>query len=286
MLLSQAIQQFDQYLSAIDRSEETRSGYQKDLTQLHRFLEERYNCPPYLEDIQLADLEAYLSWLKEEKGYAPASRSRNLYTLRSFYNYCYKKELVVRNIALSLENIKLPHKERQYLSEEEVNELVQAIDHDLIRLVVKFLYFTGLRISECLNLTVDDVDLERQMVHVRGGKGNKDRVVPLSEKIVPPLRAYLEKKRPQGTDRFFATEKTGKLSAVYVNSVLADATTKLGWKKTVTAHILRHSFASQLVKKDVNIVNISKLLGHSSIKVTSVYTHANTNQLKEAVSVL
>ncbi|MCM3561806.1 tyrosine-type recombinase/integrase, partial [Brevibacillus borstelensis] len=207
MLLSQAIQQFDQYLSAIDRSEETRSGYQKDLTQLHRFLEERYNCPPYLEDIQLADLEAYLSWLKEEKGYAPASRSRNLYTLRSFYNYCYKKELVDRNIALSLENIKLPHKERQYLSEEEVNELVQAIDHDLIRLVVKFLYFTGLRISECLNLTVDDVDLERQMVHVRGGKGNKDRVVPLSEKIVPPLRAYLEKKRPQGTDRFFATEK-------------------------------------------------------------------------------
>lgn len=286
MLLTQAIHQFDLHLSAIDRSEQTRSGYQKDLTQLHRFLEDRYNCPPYLEDIKLSDLEAYLSWLKEEKEYAPASRSRNLYTLRSFYNYCYKKELVERNIAFSLENIKLQQKERTYLTEPEVNELVQAIDHDLIRLVVTFLYYTGLRISECLNLKVDDVDLNRQMVHVRAGKGNKDRVVPLSDKIVPLLREYSEHVRPQTSDRFFATDKTGKLSPVYVNRVLAETTEKLGWKKTVTAHILRHSFASQLVKKDVNLVQIQKLLGHSSLKVTSIYTHADTDQLKDAVSVL
>ncbi|MFS0555787.1 site-specific tyrosine recombinase/integron integrase [Brevibacillus reuszeri] len=286
MLLSQAIHLFDLHLSAIDRSEQTRSGYQKDLTQFHRFLEDQYNCPPYLEDVKLSDLEAYLSWLKEEKEYAPASRSRNLYTLRSFYNYCYKKELVERNIAFSLENIKLQQKERTYLTEPEVNELVQAIDHDLIRLVVTFLYYTGLRISECLNLKVDDVDLNRQMVHVRAGKGNKDRVVPLSDKIVPLLREYSEHVRPQTSDRFFATDKTGKLSPVYVNRVLAETTEKLGWKKTVTAHILRHSFASQLVKKDVNLVQIQKLLGHSSLKVTSIYTHADTDQLKDAVSVL
>ncbi|ELK39417.1 hypothetical protein D478_24473 [Brevibacillus agri BAB-2500] len=286
MLLSQAIHLFDLHLSAIDRSEQTRSGYQKDLTQFHRFLEDQYNCPPYLEDVKLSDLEAYLSWLKEEKEYAPASRSRNLYTLRSFYNYCYKKELVERNIAFSLENIKLQQKERTYLTEPEVNELVQAIDHDLIRLVVTFLYYTGLRISECLNLKVDDVDLNRQMVHVRAGKGNKDRVVPLSDKIVPLLREYSEHVRPQTSDRFFATDKTGKLSPVYVNRVLAETTEKLGWKKIVTAHILRHSFASQLVKKDVNLVQIQKLLGHSSLKVTSIYTHADTDQLKDAVSVL
>lgn len=286
MLLTQAIHQFDLHLSAIDRSPETRSGYKKDLTYLNRFLQNRYNCPPYLEDIKLADLESYLSWLKEEKEYAPASRSRNLYTLRSFYNYCYKKELVERNIAFSLENIKLQQKERTYLTEQEVSELVKAIDHDLIRLVVAFLYYTGLRISECLNLTTDDVDLNQQMVHVRAGKGNKDRLVPLSEKILPLLNEYSDKVRPQAAKSFFATDKTGKLSPVYVNRVLADTTKKLGWKKTVTAHILRHSFASQLVKKDVNLVQIQKLLGHSSLKVTSVYTHADTDQLKDAVSVL
>lgn len=162
-----------------------------------------------------------------------------------------------------------------------------AIDHDLIQLVVLVLYLTGLRISECLSLTTDTVDLDQKVIHVVAGKGNKDRLIPISDKLLPLLQHYLEHERPDtDSNLFFCTKKTGKLSDVYVNRVLADAVKKLGWKKKVTAHILRHSFASQLVKKDVNLVQIQKLLGHSSLKVTSIYTHSNLEQLSVAVNCL
>lgn len=287
MLLMNTIEIFLEYMSSIGRSEETISGYGKDLVHFTRFLESKYNCESYIEEITVADIEEYLHYLKEERGYAPASRLRNLHTLRSFFAYAYKKELVVRNIALSVEKIKVQQKERTYLTEEEVERLVHAIDHPLIRLVVIVLYMTGLRISECLNLTVDDVNLEDKVIHVVAGKGNKDRLIPISLRLLPLLQEYVQEKRPTtASPLFFCTKKTGMLSPVYVNKEITEAVKRLGWKKKVTAHILRHSFASQLVKNDVNLVQIQKLLGHSSLNVTSIYTHTNLDQLSDAINTL
>ncbi|MGD8190309.1 tyrosine-type recombinase/integrase [Brevibacillus ginsengisoli] len=287
MLLTNAITLFLNYLSSIDRSEETISGYQKDLKQLTCYLENRYNCELYVEEVTANDLEDYLFYLKDKRKYAASSRSRNLHTLRSFFAYAYKKEWVIRNVALSVERINVQQKERTHLSDEEVQSLIHTIDHELIRLVVQALYMTGLRISECLNLVVDDVDIQRRVIHVIAGKGNKDRLVPISERLAPHLEEYILYKRPAtNSTLFFCTKKTGMLSPIYVNRVIADAVKKLGWKKKITAHILRHSFASQLVKKDVNLVQIQKLLGHSSLKVTSVYTHTDIDQLSDAVNTL
>lgn len=287
MLLKHVIHNFLQYLSSIGRSQETITGYRKDLTFFTRFLENKYNCETYIDEVTTNDIEDYLYYLKIKRDYAPASRSRSLHTLRSFFTYAHKKELVVRNVALSVEKINIQQKERIYLSDEEIEELIKAVDHELIRLVVLVLYMTGLRISECLNLTVDCVDLKNKVIHVVAGKGNKDRFVPISNRLLPFLEDYLQFKRPEiSSPLFFCTKKTGKLSPVYVNRELAEAVKKLGWKKKVTAHILRHSFASQLVKKEVNLVQIQKLLGHSSLKVTSVYTHTNLDQLTEAINTL
>ncbi|MDN9009170.1 site-specific tyrosine recombinase/integron integrase [Brevibacillus laterosporus] len=287
MLLMNTIEIFLEYMSSIGRSEETISGYGKDLVHFTRFLDSKYNCESYIEEITVTDLEEYLHYLKEERGYAPASRLRNLHTLRSFFAYAYKKELVVRNIALSVEKIKVQQKERTYLTEDEVERLVHAIDHPLIRLVVIVLYMTGLRISECLNLTVDDVNLEDKVIHVVAGKGNKDRLIPISLRLLPLLQEYVQEKRPTtASPLFFCTKKTGMLSPVYVNKEITEAVKRLGWKKKVTAHILRHSFASQLVKNDVNLVQIQKLLGHSSLNVTSIYTHTNLDQLSDAINTL
>lgn len=287
MLLMNTVEIFLEYMSSIGRSEETISGYGKDLVYFTRFLENKYNCESYIDEVTVSDIEEYLHYLKEERGYAPASRLRNLHTLRSFFAYAYKKELVVRNIALSVEKIKVQQKERTYLTDGEVERLVHAIDHALIRLVVIVLYMTGLRISECLNLTVDDVNLEEKVIHVVAGKGNKDRLIPISLRLLPLLLEYLQEKRPvTGSPLFFCTKKTGMLSPVYVNKVITEAVRKLGWKKKVTAHILRHSFASQLVKNDVNLVQIQKLLGHSSLNVTSIYTHTNLDQLSDAINTL
>ncbi|WP_411502712.1 tyrosine-type recombinase/integrase [Brevibacillus centrosporus] len=285
-LFTDIIKKFLKHMKAIERSPETISGYTKDLMAFNRFLEKRYNGAVYTTEILVGDLESFLEQLQKQ-GQAPASRSRRLYTLRSFFAYAYKKEFVKRNIALSVDPPKLQQKERIYLSEDEVMELVDAIDHPLIQIVVLTLYYTGLRISECLNLTLYTVDLDKQLIHVVGGKGNKDRMVPISDKLLPVLVDYVQHHRPKvASTYFFATGKTGMLSPVYVNRVLGETIEKLGWKKKVTAHILRHSFASQLVKKEVNLVKIQKLLGHSSLKVTSIYTHSNMEELSEAVNVL
>ncbi|ASJ56116.1 recombinase [Brevibacillus formosus] len=285
MVLTQAIDIFLQYLSSIGRSEQTITGYKKDLSYLTRFLERKYNCEPYIDEVLVTDIEDFLLYLKTERAYAPASRQRNLHTFRSFFAYAQKKEWVPRNIALSVEKIKVQQKERTYLEEAEVDELVNEIDHPLIRLVVMVLYMTGMRISECLNLKVDEVKWDQQVIHVVAGKGNKDRFIPISPRLLPMLKEYIIHHRPDSdSNRFFCTKKTGKLSPVYVNREITEAVKRLGWSKKVTAHILRHSFASQLVKKDVNLVQIQKLLGHSSLNVTSVYTHTNLDQLRDAIS--
>ncbi|MGG1664571.1 tyrosine-type recombinase/integrase [Brevibacillus sp. NRS-1366] len=287
MLLKTVIKNFLQYLSSVDRSSATISGYQKDLTAFQRFLENQFNCEVFVDEIVSDDIDKFLYYLKETRGQAPASRARNLHTLRSFFNYAYKKEYVVRNIALSVETISVQQKERNALSDEEVEELVNAIEHETIKVVVRVLYLTGMRISECLNVTLNDVDMNKQVIHVIAGKGNKDRSIPISNRLLPILQQYMQTQRPSThSNLLFCTKKTGSFSAVYVNKGISDAVKKLNWKKKVTAHILRHSFASQLVKKDVNLVQIQKLLGHSSLKVTSIYTHTDLKQLSEAVNTL
>jgi site-specific recombinase XerD len=287
MLLDEGKKRFLQYMDTIDRSLQTIDGYGKDLKLFGKFLSTQYNCEPYVEDVTSSDIESFLLFLKEERNYAPASRSRNLYTLRSFFSWAYKKEIVDRDVALSVENIKLQQKERVFLRDEEVEELLTMIEHPLINLAVRTLYMTGFRISECLNLTMKTVDLESRVIHVIAGKGNKDRLVPISDKLYPYLKKYIDMDRPAiATDNFFATTKTGKLSPQYVNYMLAIATKKLGWTKKVSCHILRHSFASRLVDQDVNLVQIQKLLGHSSLKVTSIYTHSNIDKLKSAVNAM
>lgn len=282
-----AVEQFLSHLSAAERSKQTILGYGKDLRMFNQYLTERYNGEPYVGDITANDIKDYLLWLKDVRNNAPASRSRQFHTLRSFFSYAYKNEWVQRDVSLSVDGVKIPQKERTYLSEIEIKQLLMAIDHPLIRLIVETMYRTGLRISECLDLTIENVDLENGVIHVVAGKGNKDRLVPISSTLLPLLKQYVTRERADTpSPLFFATKKTGKVSPVYVNHHLGKAAKALGWKKHVSAHILRHSFASQLVKKNVNLVKIQKLLGHSSLKVTSVYTHSNIEELDEAVNQL
>lgn len=286
LLLKAAIEKFKKYLITTEKSEETVRSYGIDLSHFEEFLEDKYNCPLYIDEIKVEDIEDFLYYLKK-KNLQTATRSRNLYTLRSFWNYAYKSKLCKWNLAMAIEPIKIQKKERTYLSEKEVDTLINAVDHPLIKLVVQTLYYTGLRINECLNLKLNDVDIESKIIHVIGGKGNKNRDIPINKNLLSLLKNYVENGRTEiESDYFFATKKSGKLSAAYVNSVIRDTVNSLGWKKHVSAHILRHSFASNLIKNGVNLVYVQKLLGHSNLKVTSIYTHANMEDLNKSINVL
>lgn len=287
MLLHETIEKYKQYLITMDKSKETIKGYMSDLSSFKSFLEKKYNCPLYINEIQVIDIEDYLYWLKEKKQLQATSRSRNLYTLKSFWKYIHNKDFCIKNVAALLEPIKLQKKERIYLSPSEVNQLIKAIDHPLIKVVCQTLYYTGMRISECLNLRLRDVNLDTQVIHIINGKGKKDRNIPISNHLLKIFENYLDTIRPDvDSNNFFATQKTGSLSSAYVNRVLNDTAKKLGWNKNISAHILRHSFASNLIKNGVNLVHVQKLLGHSNLKVTSVYTHANIDDLCESINVL
>jgi site-specific recombinase XerD len=285
MLFTEAIQQFRNHQMTIERSPQTIRGYKDNLNLFNRYLQNKYNCPMYLEDITKQDVEGYLLFLKVEKEQQPTSRKRVLGSIRSFFNYAYKSEWCAKNVTATLDSIKCPQKERHFLSEEEVNQFIASIKHQLIQLFVQTLYFTGMRISECLHLKVADVDLEKDVIHVVNGKGNKDRRIPINSKLKELLVEY-DKNWRIDSEYFFATKISGTLSVTSVARILRETTEALGWKKKVTAHIIRHSFASKLVKNNVHLVKISKLLGHSSLKTTSIYVHSNLEDLQDAVNTL
>jgi integrase/recombinase XerD len=287
LLLSKANEELKQHLVAKGRSKETVRGYTMDITMFDRYLSHQYNCPTYIEDITEDDIENYLRMLKDERHYEPASVNRHLNSIRVLCQLAYKKNWVKDNVSKGIEQLKCQKKERTYLTEEELTLLLDAIDHKLVHLVVQTLAYTGLRVSEGTNLMLDDVDFEHDLIHVVAGKGNKDRIVPINQSLKPLLLDYATNWRVSTTSsRFFATQKTGALSTQTINRVLHETTQKMGWKKNVTCHILRHSFASNLISKNVNIVKISKLLGHADVRTTSIYAHTNTRELSEAVNLL
>lgn len=281
------IDTFINYLRITNKSNETIKGYQKELTYFLNFAQDNLNCRVYIEDVTIDLLEDYIIYIKDIKRCQPATINRAVHVLRSFYNYLIKRQLFDKNIAVMLEPIKLQQKERGFLSEDEFKSLISQVNNKLAYIVIVTLYYTGLRISECLNLTLPDVDLRNNVIHVVAGKGNKDRIVPINSKLHIELSNYLNHIRPDiESKRVFASAKSGKVSREFINKELKQATLSADISKNITCHILRHSFATNLVSKNVNIVHIQRLLGHSSLSVTAIYTHTNMLELQKSVNLL
>ncbi len=287
MLFSEAIEQFLSYLHTVDRSPQTLRGYRNHLSAFARYMERTYNVPPYVEDITETDLVTYMHYLKQARQQKPSSRARAQNAFRSFYRHAVKQGWATLDLAQTLPPIRVHPQERVYLTEEEVMTLIDHLDTRLLKLVTFFLYRTGLRISECLALTLDAVDLAEGIVYVKQGKGNKDRIVPLASDIRELLQQYVTSWRPSvNSTRFFVTHRTGSLSVSRVNQALSLTANRLGWKKNVSSHILRHSFASRLLQQGASLVAVQKLLGHSSLEVTGIYTHVARADLIRAVGTL
>ncbi|GBF35338.1 tyrosine recombinase xerD [Desulfocucumis palustris] len=282
MRLKEAIDLFLAHMESIGRSQATLRSYRQRTRYFYNYLADRFNCDVYLEDITTPDVEDYLGHMYS-RGLTPATRKSALAVARTLFNYCQRRGHRSDNPAACVEAVKLEQKERVFLEEAEVMALADNASTPLMRSVFLFLYYTGLRISECLNLTLGDIDLDQGIIRVRHGKGGKSRLVPVSKSLRPVLVDHLTRRPATGTDRFFAT-RTGGLCRAHVDKCLKKAAQKTGLGKKVSPHILRHSFASQLVKKQVNIVNIQKLLGHASLKTTSIYTHTSLEDLVSSVN--
>lgn len=286
MLFEEAQTAYLTYLKMNEYSSETIKGYTKDLNSLNRFLQGHLNGLVYLDDVTRDDLEEYLIYLAEERNLQPRSRNRYLASVSSLFNYALKKGWIERNPAATIDSAKVIEKQKVSLTEKEIEELLGTIKHPIIHTSIIFMLKTGLRINETVELKMEHVDFENGLIYVVNGKGKKNRTVPMAASLRPYLLEYLETERDSDSPYFFATKKTGRLSGQYVNMQLRKAAKKLRWTKKVTNHTLRRSFATNLLSKGTNVVTIQHLLGHASLKTTSIYLNVQTDDLREAVNQL
>ena len=228
------------------------------------------------------EVKQYLGHLLE-RGASPEKLKMHIAGLKFLYGVTLERPEVVAKIPWP----KVPHKKPDILSLHEVERLLEAGKaHPLPAMVAMTAYAGGLRISEACRLQPGDIDSERMLIHVRLGKGKKDRFVMLSAQLLLVLRAYWKTVRPQGGWLFPGRKKGMPISPSAAEKALAVAAQKAGIKKRVTPHLLRHSFATHLLEDGADIRVIQVLLGHASIRTTARYTQVSERHIGSVKSPL
>jgi len=230
-----------------------------------------------LKEVKSDDVVNYLSYLKVEHKVSSATINLVLSIIKHFYNDFLKKNIMI--------DIKLPRKRKKIpvvLTSLEIKQLLKAIKSQRNKLIVEFIFSTGVRISECVNMKIDDLDFKEYVGKVISGKGNKDRLIIISKKWVLDYKKYLEKRNKKINSEYLFCNSTGKkLSVDTIQKFLKKAAKDANITKRVSPHVLRHSFATNLLENDVNIRYIQQLLGHANLNTTQIYTKVNTNKLKD-----
>lgn len=277
---SLAVEKFKSYLLFLERSPETISGYSKDLKYFESFLKDQNPealCD--LKSISESDIESYLGCIRS-RNLSKNTRNRNLYTLRSFYSFALKKDLVSINPTINIPPLSVNSGERNFLSFSDFEALVSKVEDSVARNIIHIMFYSGLRVSECLNIKSTDLDLDKRIIKVSSGKGDKYREVP----ICALLHGYLEK--CLSIDDYYTHVFKGKISPQRLNTTLKSASKKAGLSIHVSSHTLRHSFASNLILNGASIVSVQKLLGHSDLRSTSLYMHVDKKFLEDTVNLL
>jgi site-specific recombinase XerD len=231
----------------------------------------------------LGEIKDYLGQMVRE-GAGPEKLKMHVAGLKFLYGITLDRQGIVEKIPWP----KVPHKKPDILSLSEVERVLDAaMSASLIPAVASIAaYGAGLRISEACRLQPQDIDSARRLIHVRQGKGGKDRYVMLSERLVEILRSYWRQARPEG-DWLFPGHKPGKpITRDTVEKALKVAAARAKLRKRVTPHLLRHSFATHLLEDGTDIRVIQVLLGHSSIRTTARYTQVSERHIGSVKSPL
>jgi len=228
------------------------------------------------------EIRSFLLHLLVERNLSHNSYRQCYAALKFLYKVTLKRPFEVDTIPRHKKPKKLP----DILSGSEVVSLLSAFTHQKYRTVAMTLYGSGLRISEACRLCVDDIDSKRMLIHVREGKGKKDRYVMLSRKLLMALRAWWKAALPV---QFLFEAKPGRdkpMSDASFRAALKRAAESAGIRKRVTSHLLRHSFATHLMELGTDLPTIQFLLGHSHISATTRYTHVSTRRIQHVMSPL
>ncbi len=216
---------------------------------------------------------------KQRAGWSPQTINLALNSIKFFY----------REILKSFEKIDLKFARRSQklpvvLSRKEISKILNTITNQKHKLAIALSYAAGLRVSEIINLRVGDIDLDELVLHIKAGKGRKNRITTLPEKLKNDIKNLIAGK--QARDLMFESNRGGKLSAASLQKAFQKALKKTGIKKPATFHSLRHSFATHLLENGVDVRYVQELLGHANIRTTQIYTRITNPKLKNIKSPL
>jgi integrase/recombinase XerC len=279
------LDKFLEYLELEKRySPHTITSYRKDLEDFYHF----YLKTESSEDISKADKKIIRNFIVElsENNISKRSINRKLSSLRSFYLFLLKIGDIEVSPAENISSLKFYPEKQIPMSEQEMQNLsdqVFANVQDILeKCILEVLYQTGIRKAELCGMTFENVNLQSNEIKIVG-KGNKERIIPISENLSAVLENYVQIRKPatEFKSYFFVNRKGKKLTEKFVYVVVNKYLSLITTKEKRSPHILRHSFATHVLDNGAEISKVKKILGHSSLASTQVYTNANIEQLKK-----
>lgn len=266
----------------------TLEAYTADVMKLLTYLADVGKNPA---DIELDDLENFAADL-HDAGISLRSRARIISGIKSFYRYLTLEGYVEKDPAVMLQSPRAGRKLPDVLSVEEIDAMIECIDMSKPegqrnRAIIETLYGCGMRVSELVNLEIGKVYFDERFIVVRG-KGDKERVVPMSDITAAEIEAYMEQRshidvKPGEDHILFLNRRGHRLTRVMIFYIIKHLAAMAGVKKSISPHTLRHSFATHLLEGGANLRAIQQMLGHESISTTEIYIHIDRSRLRSEI---
>jgi len=268
------------------------SAYVNDINKLIMFVEEHYpDLTP--ETVKLAQLRKFVEWMNQN-GISPRTQARTISGVKSFYKFLLIEEAVENDPTTLLESPRIGRKLPEILTDDEINNLIDAIDVTKAeglrnRAILETLYSCGLRVSELVDLKVSNLHFEQEFLRI-AGKGERERLVPISKRAIEDIKKYLVNSRKKlviekGFENVVFLNRRGKkLSRVMIFTIIKNLAEKIKLEKNISPHTFRHSFASALVQGGADLRTVQEMLGHESILTTEIYAHLDKEYLKDTVN--
>ncbi len=270
-------------------SANTVESYMRDLRQFAHYVLRQWDVAP--RKVEREMIERYIGWLYE-RGREKTSQARQLSGIRSFYNFLLLEEKIETSPAEFIEAPKVGRHLPDVLTTQEVDLLIGAIDRTTAKgrrdsAMLEVLYSCGVRVSELTSLRISDLFFGEGYIRVIG-KGDKQRLVPVSAAARDRIQDWLEDRRAmntKGKDReiVFLNNRGGRLSRVMIFTIIRQAAQRAGIEKKIGPHTFRHSFATHLLAGGASIRQVQEMLGHESILTTEIYTHLDRDHLRRTV---
>ena len=276
-------EKFINYLSSEKRfSVHTITSYSNDINQFFLFLSEEYKITSELSEVNFQIVRSWIASLLE-KGVAPRSVNRKISTLKTFFKFLIREGVIQESPMLKVVAPKSKKRLPLFVEEDQIESLLNGVEFDdgfigeRDKLIIELFYVTGIRLSELINIKISDLYFDNNLVKVLG-KRNKERLIPLSARIVKELQFFIEKYK---IDNYLFTNLGGtKVYTKLVYRVVNKYIGKISSINKKSPHILRHTFATHMLNNGADINAIKELLGHANLSATQVYTHNTIEKLK------